>query len=320
VIKSTQDTEIRHYDATSATIETNVKVEAAGKVSITEGLGQNATLRLENQGGKYGEIIASETGGFMAVQANSGYNLLMESTTGNVNISAANADTTLTAQVNGATAGLTLTDVGGNGNISMSANQMDAVVSGGTIALDSDVAVAIKNSAGNPTLRFENPSATGYPNANMTYLPTGNYAGTSESLMGDFPEMGLTTGIVEAIRIGCYPEPYVYGGGLPLTIKHNPTDPEGVRLENGQAFMGIQNGINPDTGLLVQQNSGNPIAKLIIDAATASAGLEYDSSIPQVKFNFNSADFISGSAGAATGQYLRIFINGNEYKIALLNP
>jgi hypothetical protein len=81
------------YDAIGTTAETQMTIETAGQVKISEFAGSNATLRLENSGGKFGQIVASETGGFMAVQAESGYSLTMESTGGNVNISAAGAGT-----------------------------------------------------------------------------------------------------------------------------------------------------------------------------------------------------------------------------------
>ena len=98
-------------------VETRMSVEPAGKVTISEGAGSNATLRLENNGGKFGEIIASETGGFFAVQANSGYSLTMESTDGNVNIATGLPDTLVTASVNGFSAGLSIIDTAGVGSI-----------------------------------------------------------------------------------------------------------------------------------------------------------------------------------------------------------
>jgi hypothetical protein len=133
---------------------------------------------------------------------------------------------------------------------------------------------------------------------------------------------------------------FVRGLGLNFEMKQSLSDPKYIRLENNPAekiimnadtgsvevfgqngvFAGIPNGGNPDTGLSVGAGA-IPSAKLIIDSATASAGLQYDGTAGNpVQFHFNSADFISGSAGAATGQYLRIFINNVEYKIALLNP
>jgi len=32
------------------------------------------------------------------------------------------------------------------------------------------------------------------------------------------------------------------------------------------------------------------------------------------------SNLTSGAAGAATGQYLQVWLNGTQYKIALLNP
>jgi cytoskeletal protein CcmA (bactofilin family) len=42
--------------------------------------------------------------------------------------------------------------------------------------------------------------------------------------------------------------------------------------------------------------------------------------IEGTRIDFNNADFISASAGGNSGQHLRIYINGTEYKIKLENP
>lgn len=319
VIKSTQDTEIRNYDITGSTIETYVKVEGAGKVSITEGQGQTATLRLENQGGKGGEIIASETGGFMAVQAQAGYNLTLESTDGNVNIASANANTNVSIDVNGGSAGMTLTDSGGNGSINMSATDTGT---GTTNSLVIDpVTNAITGTANSFTL-----------NGPIIYAFNGAVEGA---------EMGYDNGSLNN---------FVAGLGNPFDVKQSRYDDKyirfdtnpankitanaangsielladngaiGTKLEVGTAFTGVLNGINPDTGLLVDAGGGNPTAQLIIDSATAMAGLQYNGTSPTpVQFHFTGGDFLAGTSGGASGQYLRIFVNGVEYKIALLN-
>lgn len=80
------DTEIRHYDATATTMETRVRVEAGGKVSITEGLGATAILRLENNGGKGGSVIADEVNGECRFEAQDGYKAVFKEANANTRL------------------------------------------------------------------------------------------------------------------------------------------------------------------------------------------------------------------------------------------
>lgn len=81
---SAKDKPIRiiRNDSTGLAPDTELTFEAAGKVKLTSAVSDPVTLRLENAGGKYGEIVASETNGTLSVKAQAGYGLELESTAG----------------------------------------------------------------------------------------------------------------------------------------------------------------------------------------------------------------------------------------------
>jgi hypothetical protein len=182
----TDDKPIRldRYDTIGSLIETSIIVEAAGKVTIKENTGAIATLRLENNGGKGGEIIASETGGFLAVQAQAGYNLTLESTNGNVNIATGLPDTTLTASVNGGSAGLTLADTAGTGTVDVAAGdyiKLDAASTNsltvGASTVDVNIGVGVSGSVvkfGTGSITIESDFGVGAPVLSLIDTSTGN--------------------------------------------------------------------------------------------------------------------------------------------------
>ncbi len=285
--------------AIGSVIETQMLVEAAGKVSITEGLGQNATLRLENNGGKYGEIIASETGGFMAIQANSGYNLTMESTGGSVNISAANGDTNVSASVNGGTAGLTLTDTAGNGTVDITtsggdininagskvvvscadfevgpSNQATNIQSGTSINLDagSGSSHITMNSSGidlkATTVSLTDPTASA--SVPMSVNPAGSFGQTTLSVQSA-AEFYMTTGAIDGVSFGGDQNiNYYAGAGQPLEIRQTYYDTKKIRLEN------------------------NPAEKIIVNADTGSVEIKCSSMVIQDSAGVQQASFGGG--------------------------
>ena len=71
----------RRYSATGTTLQTDLTLNANGQATLTAPVNaDDAILRFENAGGKYGEIIASENNGTFSVKAQSGYGLELEST------------------------------------------------------------------------------------------------------------------------------------------------------------------------------------------------------------------------------------------------
>jgi hypothetical protein len=267
VIKSVQDTEIRHYNAGDNSLETIVSVNMGGKLSIAGGNnGINiGGIRFEGGGGKGGDLYADEGTASVQFIAGGGLAINMESATA-VSVATSAPDTVVQLLANGGSGSLTVSDVGTNGYISMSANQIDAVVSGGTIALDSDVAVAIKNSAGEPVLRFENPSASGFVNADMVYQATGNYTITGPALITNAPEFGVSEGGagLGSVRIGTTgTENYIVGGGLPLKIANKVsdiTDASGKRIEFEGDNIIINNSVGQiNIGDIANYNNGTHI-------------------------------------------------------------
>jgi hypothetical protein len=200
---------------------TIVKVESAGMVSITTtDYDTDVILRLENAGGKGGEIIASELGSYMAVQAQGGYGLVVESAQGNVDVITSQPDTTLTAWVNNGTASLIMTDTANVGSI-------DLNTTGGSINLNSgsqvnvscsDFNVGPSNQATNiqsgtsidlaaasgASLISMNSSGVNIATANSDTTLTASVNGTAQITLTDVAGVGSITmtpnsGIVEIV-------------------------------------------------------------------------------------------------------------------------
>jgi len=295
---------------------TTLTVGNTGSVVMEAAGSQNTVLCLQNTGGKYGQLTASETGGYMAIQAQAGYSLLMESIGGSVNIATTDPDTTLTASVNGGTGQITLTDVGGVGDVVLSAGNLVNTLKQTATATE----ITGDSGSGTPAvLQFTDPTLG---NATATYRNDGFGFGGKEIAL-DTSLFSVSSGAVEGVSIGTnFTENIVLGNGRPLVIAQDITNKPTnyISLNNGDTTVVAQNtvslGLGASPSVFVDANN----SKLLIDSATASAGLQYDGvSATPVQFHFNSADFISGSAGGATGSYLRIFINGTPYKIALLS-
>lgn len=302
--------------------ETELLVDTAGLVKITAPTNSDdAKLRLENGGGKGGEIFTSETGGFMAIQAGGGYNLTMESTGGSVGVATAAPDTNVAISTNGGTASITASDVGGVGNISLLASDPG---SGNTVSLTADpqlgtlVGSAMNGTTINgPFISSFDGAATG---AEMGYDPMtfNNFVAG----LGAFFDVKQSRSDPKVIRFENSPAEKVTvnadTGSIELLADSGSV---GVKLETGSAYTGLLSGPNPDTGLLVNAGAGNPSAQLVIDTGTSKAGLKYDgSSATPVQFHFDGGDFISGSSSGSSGQHLVIWVNGTQYKIKLENP
>lgn len=120
---STDDQQFRlQRNDTVGTLQTQMAIEAAGNVRIgTFGLNGTPTLTFQTSNANTGSISLSQTGGYMAVQAQNSNTLLLESDGGNVNIATTMPDTNLALSVNGATAGITLNDTAGVGAVNINA-------------------------------------------------------------------------------------------------------------------------------------------------------------------------------------------------------
>jgi hypothetical protein len=116
--------------------------------TLTTGSGANVVLRLENTGGRGGEIVASETLGFMTVEAKAGYNMSVASESASAELITNVPDTTALLQVNtlnGPTARVLLTDAAGVGSVEL-------LASSGALGLGLDAATGDLTLTGVPTV------------------------------------------------------------------------------------------------------------------------------------------------------------------------
>lgn len=222
--------------------------DATQVATLTNANNANVIMRLQNTGGKYGQLTASEIGGFMAVQAESGYNLLMESTGGSVNIATANPDTTITASVNGGLAQITLTDTGGVGDVVLSAGNLVNTLKQTATTTE----ITGDSGSGTPaTLQFTDATIG---NATATYRMDGFGFGVKEIAL-DTSLFSVSSGANEGVSIGTnFAENLVIGNGLPLKITQSLTQfpTNYIELNNNNITMVTSTGVSINVGAVTE--------------------------------------------------------------------
>lgn len=234
---SAKDKPIRiiRNDATGLAPDTELVFEAAGKAKLTSAVSDPVSLRLENTGGKGGEIIASESGGFLAVQALAGYSLTMESTNGNVNIATGLPDTTLTASVNGGSAVMTLADTAGVGSVD--------IASSGNISLSNSA------NATSATIALSASGLFGAPRMDIT-----------------INDMGITSGAGEGVNMGGNGSLNFIAGqgtGAPMALKQDYYDAKAISLQSAPNLITV----NADDGSVLLSGASGSLG-LTLNAGT----------------------------------------------------
>ena len=237
-----------------------------------------ASVRVQGQGGKGGRIITDESNSTCRFEAQDGLKAVMKSSGTNARIEIDNT-----------------------------------IGSGETVSIIAD---------NNPSLRFQEDAGGSFTQLNWV-------AGTG--FIETTASLGASIGAIEGSKIGCDIATglNIVGGNtnaLPFIVAHDYGTPaqDRIKFESGNVEIQGTNVVSMGLGSAPSVLADQLSSLFLVDTGSGKCGLKYEStgSPSFVQFHLESAgtpdDFIVNAAGASTGTYLRIFINGTPYKIALL--